>query len=1451
MFTLRMSAATYLPVATVRSAPNNILLPAHLQFTGPLQIFTQPFSGLLALLSEATCAEVKKQSTLTMSKGRIIPANSHASSQVEASGMKQIENGAGDTQQIAFNRPPRVCPPLPQGVVTLPAPPEEEKEPHQPSPLTLLLPMLSIALLMSISLIVSHGSLQQLAFMLPIALFALVNPLTGMLDARQKRKALQRKQAIQNKQFMESLARIRAQLAQQAIEQRRVALLIDPDPTDLEERIRQRSHLWERRPEDPDFLMVRVGKGRQPFSVTIELPSHHQAGSPFIQELQQIKDDFTFVEDAPCGISLTKVKSLGITGRRQNVAAFAHAMICQIAVHHSPQEVRILSIYPTSQKHDWEWLQQLPHTMPLKLGKQRRLVAEGQEEANQVLNILLEELGRRAVKLEEEEASERKRSLSKSAAPGIALPHLVVIVHDYVEVRQHPTLTNAFKLGEQLGVSVIYLVAEEQAIPSDCRAIIRLSEEEQVDTDTQQRKMSLTYVTAGFAGALLEHIRPDFVDRATAQRLTSALSMIKVTEEGEDTVNLPTNLRLLDLLGLSCADQLDVEQWWNTGPRFGSLRVPIGQGIHGTIWLDLNESAHGPHGIIAGTTGSGKSELLQSLIVGLAITHHPHLVNFVLVDFKGGATFKPFEKIPHTVGMVTDLSGRLTERALVALKSELKRREHILSQAKAKNIKQYQAMRQDPQNLATLEPLPYLLIIIDEFAELAKEYPAFIEGLVSVVQKGRSLGVHLILATQKPAGSVNANIWSNLKFRICLRVASLQDSRDVLGRSDAGLLPSTIPGRAYFQIGAEIFELFQSARTSLPARVSNSPSADSAEIDEDLTDMQVLMGLLEPYQASLGIDLFRPWPDPLPHRIYLPEVYQRSRPLIHMSTRADASITPPYGWLRFPVGLVDLPTEQRQEPFLLDLPREGHMLIAGAQGTGKSTLLRTIITSLVFTHSPAQLHLYLIDFGGQALRVFEKLPHVGGIFGEGDEEYIHRLMRKLQGIIEERKQVFMNYQIDDFLAYQRYRQSNDPPTLAELPAIVLIIDRFSEFRQIHEKDMELLLSIARQGRTYGVYLVLALDRPGGLPMQLTSLMELRIIFRMVEVTDSLILLGKNDAAYLDPALPGRGYKRGKTPQEVQIALPVVGEDEDEQNQQLDELITVVAKEAEIYHVQHAPAIRLLPEHVRLSELLAETTRAETTPLRAFHSGSSNALRLYLGIEDLSLLPIALELSPETPHLLVAGGPGSGRTNVLHLCLFALANHQSSGYLSQQSVRIVLVDFRRSSRLLRSLPHVWMYADTAERLLEVVEALKSELEARTALLREELQPEGEEESIGGVTAPIALVIDDYDMLNILARNPLSDLKEFLLRARDLRFHVIVAGSPNDLARPDALLQQVRACRIGLILGGDPNDQPLLGVRIGDFPPGRGHFVCRNRRYLVQVAHTEPREILSRMTAEATL
>jgi S-DNA-T family DNA segregation ATPase FtsK/SpoIIIE len=1328
-----------------------------------------------------------------------------------------------------FNRPPRIFTLPPDETVELPRPPEKEQLPPPSSLLSILMPLFTVSLIFAIYIFVNHASMEQLAFLLPMAVFSVVSPLTSVFTTQQKIRSVRRTNRENAQKFKKMLAKVRQHLQDLASEQRRIALLSDPDPEELETHIQTREHLWERRPEDPDFLAVRVGKGKRPFSVVVKLPEVETL-DPLAGDIRKLQREFTTVDDIPCSISLPKVKSLGITGRRQDVALLTHEVICQIATHHSPEDVRLLGIYPNSQKQDWEWMRDLPHTAPLKGCKLERLTAVGEDEANQLLNFLLEELSQRASKDAEQGATNTNGSVA-TAHPN-ALPHLVVIVHDYVEVRQHAALTNAFKLGEQLGVSVIYLVAQQQAIPSQCRGVVQLSEE-----------CVLSYAGIGVARETLGGVVADKIELEQARHIASLLGAIHVAGEEDDTTAIPTNVRLLDLLEIPFADQYDPEKWWSGSPRFGMLRVPIGCSADSTIWLDLNDNVHGPHGIIAGTTGAGKSELLQSIIVGLAVTHHPHLVNFVLVDFKGGAAFKPFEKIPHTVGMVTDLSGKLTERALVALKSELRRREHVLSRANAKKISEYITMRSQHPN--TLEPLPHLFIVIDEFAELAKEHPTFMEGLVSVVQKGRSLGVHLILATQKPTGSVNANIWSNLKFRICLRVASLQDSRDMLGRSEAALLPSTIPGRAYFQIGSEVFDLFQSARISLPARVANEGMLAAKMVangNTEIIDQKVLMDTIEPFQETIGMELFKPWPAPLAHRVNLVEVYKQARR--SLPAQVENNKQPLYGWLTCPVGMIDLPNEQRQEPWLLDMPRNGgHIIIGGASGTGKSIFLRTLITSLALTHSPSQLHLYLIDFGGQALRVFEKLPHVGGIFSESDDEYIRRLLRKLEGIIEERKQYCTQYQIDDFLAYQRRRGDQNLP---EMAAVVLVIDRFIDFKQVHDKEMERLLGIARQGRTYGVYIVLTIDRPVGVPMQLLSLFEMRIGLRLIEYTDSLILIGKNDASSIDATIPGRGYKRGKTLEEVHIALPVQGDDDDEQTRQLDEFVQSFARAGQIAKGLLAPPIRLLPELVRadyfLMDAISEKSMMEEVDMMKGNKvvpSPMRSLHIRLGMEDFSLRPIGIDLNSDTPHMLIAGGPGSGRTGLIQTSLMMLSTPTNS------RARVVFVDFRRTSRFLRRLPALRIYADTEERLAMAVDQLKEELRRRMTILREELEHATDDSSLvlGASLDPLVLVIDDYDQLTVLPKNPFNDLREFMTQARDLRFHIIVAGMPADIMKSDSLLTPVRASRLGVVLGGDPNDPQVLNVRMSDMPVGRGYLVRRNQRFLTQFAYLAPTEIPS--------
>ncbi|HEY7348201.1 MAG TPA: type VII secretion protein EssC [Ktedonobacterales bacterium] len=1326
---------------------------------------------------------------------------------------------------ITFNRPPRIRVHLPDEEVLLPKPPTTPSGSRRLDVVALIFPVFLFGILAVLLLVVIPKVLPQQNFFSPIFLvymgvFALLNPVGQMLSFWVERRRIRKEQREQEEDYRQLLAKLRSKLDAQRIEQHRARRASSPSVRKLRSLVDERIHLWERRPDDDDFLHLRMGKTTLPSTVKVKAPDAGD-NSELQNEAEALAKEFEYVSDVPITLPLPQLGSVGVTGARGPVVDFARALVCHLAVHHSPDEVRILGIYPYEQSREWEWLKWMPHTNHFRPGAQNKMLAFTPDQIEELLNEVTEEIGRREARKEEEKDGGEVES---------QLPYLVLLVDDYNRVRDHVGLSEVLRHGRGLNLSAIVLVDSRQDIPGDCGAILEVPSYEQ-----------MIYSVAGAEGEVKDQIAPDRVDRGTGENIARSLAPIRVSGS-QGPGNIKTSVRLLDLLNLEAADQLEPRTWWGEQPRFGRLTVPIGEKSGGPLLLDLTDTAHGPHGLVAGTTGSGKSELLQTLIAALAVTHHPHLINFVLVDFKGGSAFKDFENIPHTVGMVSDLHGRLAERALVALKSELKRREHILHEANAVNITQYQAMRARDPN--ALPPMPSLLIVIDEFAELAKELPEFMGGLISVVQKGRSLGVHLILATQRPAGVVSANIWSNVKFRICLRVASVDDSREMLGRSDAALLPHNLPGRGYFQVGAEIFDQFQVARVAGAYRpatprdakkqaeiaeltraghIHNIGSGKSARagagvVTDDRSELQVMMTQMEPFKESLGAALFRPWPDPLPSDLTLPDMFQLAGKPALNGTRWEAR--PAFGWLNAPIGLLDLPAEQKQDVFMLDLLRfGGHALIAGSAGVGKSFLLRTITTALAMTHSPTDLNLYLIDFGGQTLRVFEKLPHVGGVFNSADSDRIRRLFRKLRGIIEERKVLFREQRVDSFLAYHNRPSAANQPQ-KPLPAIVVVIDRFAEFRAVHETEMPDLVAIAREGRGYGIHLVIAVDRPGIVPNNLAGNLELRYSLRLADPNDSLILLGKGDATTLDPNTPGRGLRRGRRLEEFQTALPVVGDGDDEQSQQLE---TLSARAAQAWKGTTAESIQLLPEYVSLPDLLTQAPTNGQTP-------KTEGLRVPLGLDDLTLRPVWGELNPDAQHFLIAGSAGSGKTALLRTWLLGLAQRYSPA-----EAQIILVDLRRTSRALRSLPHMKGYVENEVKLNEVLEGLKKELTERAQRL-------SSGSSSKTSPTPIVLVIDDFELVAALPKNPGTELKDVARQARDLGLHVIIAGNNNDISKSfDPLTQQAKAVRSGIVLSADPQETPLLGVRLADLPPGRGVFVQRNSRNLMQTAFLEPEAV----------
>ena len=505
---------------------------------------------------------------------------------------------------------------------------------------------------------------------------------------------------------------------------------------------------------------------------------------------------------------------------------------------------------------------------------------------------------------------------------------------------------------------------------------------------------------------------------------------------------------------------------------------------------------------------------------------------------------------------------------------------------------------------------------------------------------------------------------------------------------------------------------------------------------------------------------------------------------------------------------------------MLDLLRYGgHMLVAGSAGSGKSFLLRTIITSLAMSHSPADLNFYLIDFGGQTLRAFEKLPHVGGVFNSADSERIRRLFRKLRGIIEERKILFREQRVDSFLAYQN-RPSNPNQPQKPLPAIIVVLDKFAEFRAVHENDIPELVAFARDGRTYGVHLIVATDRPGIIPGVLAGNLELRYGLRLADINDSILLLGKGDASTLDPNTPGRGLRRSRGLDEFQAALPVVGDGDEEQSQQLEAL---AARSAQAWKGSQAERIQLLPEYLSLPDL-ANQAALNGQPAK------TEGLRAPLGVDDLALRPVWGELTPDSQHFLVVGSAGSGKTSVLRTWMLGMAQRYSPA-----EVQLYALDLRRTLRALRSLAHLKGYADNEVRVTEVLDALKKELSERLQRL-----------SSGAATktaqVPIVLLMDDYELLAALPKNPAVELKDVVRQARDIGLHIILAGNTADINKAfDPLAQQTKAVRSGIVLSGDPQENQILGVKQTDLPPGRGYFVQRNSRNLMQVAFLEPEAV----------
>jgi len=1319
-----------------------------------------------------------------------------------------------------FQRSPRLYPDLPQGEVEIPAPPPAPTPPST-SLTSVLLP--AGATLVGLAVMVAMGASSggsnlglSMAISLPIMLASYA---VSFLNYKSQQDAY-RRQVQEREQKYQALLRARRRELEHLRDRQQAALRqIDPDPRECLARVeRLDRRMWERSPKDADFLSLRLGLGTRPLAVTVKAPKEEiiTEPDPLIQAAQSLAQEFAQVQDVPVCLPLHQAGAAGLVGPRDAVLNTARALAIQIATHHSPDEVKIVAVFPPHEHNEWAWLRWLPHVWTDD--RNHRYLAQGKDTAHKLLTSFYELLNRRRLQAQ----------MAKNAAAASPLPHLVFFLADPRLVEGEPILSLLLNEGPSLGAFPVFLADSIDVLPKGCRAIAEVS--------SARGKLIQTRPVS-----LQTPFKPDEVPVDLADRFARTMAPIRLQRIVAST-EIPDTVPLLDLLGVKTVEELDVLSRWRQSEPYRSLAVPIGMKAGGEpLYLDLHERAHGPHGLGAGATGSGKSELLQSMIASLAVHFHPHEVAFVLIDYKGGGMANAFQDLPHLVGTITNLQGNLATRALAAIKAELQRRQRLFARAGVNHIDAYQRRYRQGE---VKEPMPHLIIIADEFAELAQEQPDFMKELVSAVRVGRSLGVHLILATQKPAGVVNEQIWSNARFRFCLRVERPEDSQDVLKRPDAANL--TRPGRAYFQVGNnEVFELFQAAWGGAPYTPGGFVARDPHEIVEVALDgsrhplrlspqpmviqaagtqLQALVAYIKEVAEREGISrLPGPWLPPLPKQVALEEV----RPSEGWDGRTWQPVST---WLEPVIGLVDDPANQYQGPLRLNLGKEGHLAVYGAPGTGKTTFIQTLITSLALTHSPQDVHFYLLDFGGRLLTMFAPLPHVGGVVLMDEEEKLYRLLRFLLREMETRKGLFARAGVGTLPAYRT-------ATGDSLPAIVVILDNYIGFTNTYPDAENQLAQIAREGGNLGVHVVFTANSPSMVRAKISGNITLAVALQLAEPGDYSMAVGRTGGLVPAP-VPGRGLVRGKPPLEFQTALPVAGDTEAERTAALK---TLIQQMAQAWSGPQARPIPVLPDVVPLADLLPPGEAWPPPP-----EDGSLAVPIGLDVDDLE--PVAVDLW-DGPHFLITGPVQSGKTTLLQTWLLALAER-----FSPKRLYLYLVDFRRAGLMpLQRLPQVQAYITDddllGEALAEITESLR---ERRQALEKARRRAGGflKERAFLARYPALVMVIDDFDAFNTEAQSGTKErLEQMIRRERGLGFHVLLAGLSTDVASTwEGWAKAIKELQTGFLLGSsDHNDLQLFNLRLpmGEagqmLPPGQGYYARRGRYRKVKVATCHAGEI----------
>lgn len=1180
-----------------------------------------------------------------------------------------------------------------------------------------------------------------------------------------QRREIKKEHAEREKLYLAYLMRIRKKIRNARANEREAMDYQNPQPEIIEKMVMHySSRLYERSLMDDDFMQVNLGycTGKSKIGVSFAKDELDMQKDELIDMAREIPKEYGKIEQIPVTIDLKKAH-LGLVGSEANIHEQLKYLLLQLTFFQSYHDLQIVFLHHEGYKKDFSYLRWYPHLKIQSINVVGKVYSE--QARDQVLGSIQQILKERKLKVEQEKQETRFR------------PHILFIIDEPRLILNHAIMEYLQEKDAKLGFSLIYTTDQQANLPENIQTICLL----------ENAKDGLLLLNEGERrNREFELVSMKDIDLEGVARTLSAI----VHEQGISN-KIPESITFFDMYKIEHPQELEIAKRWRENHSHKSLAVPLGvRAEEDYVELNLHEKAHGPHGLVAGTTGSGKSEIVQSYILSLAVNFHPHEVGFLLIDYKGGGMANLFAKLPHLLGTITNLDKSESMRAMASIKSELGRRQQLFSANNVNHINGYSKLFQLGK---VSEPLPHLFIISDEFAELKKEQPEFMSELVSTARIGRSLGIHLILATQKPSGVVDDQIWTNSKFKLCLKVQDAGDSKEMLKTPDAANI--TQAGRAYLQVGNnEIYELFQSAWSGAVYEGQQTEEEKEDDrvyiinelgqgelINQDLsrpkesnqikaTQLDVVVEhLREVYDSVNTVAVRKTWLPPLPMQMVSP----------YTAHIEDTSVFQTLD-LKLGLGMMDIPEEQIQREYVLDLVKDGHFMYMASSGYGKSVLLTHLVMGLAMKNSVRNLNFYIVDLGNSALIQLKGMPHVADYIGIEDMEKFSKFQNLILEEIAERKRKFARAMAQNFMIYN---QSSDE----KLRAIVIVLDNYDVVGELGDAAIAFFQKVARDGAGIGIYIVMTLTRQNVIRNSTKANFKEKMAGFNFETGENSSFIGRNSYE-LNEEVKGRAIVKQDGIHMLQMYTPVKFSSEIEYNEKLRELIKTISERSS---EQRAEGIPVLPE----------TLTYDMLP--QFPEYADSPVKLPVGIEHETLKVRTLDMAAE-PALIV-GSSGTGRTNTIRTLL---------KMVEETKAKVYIFDAKNENLRMYSQNEKFKYAsgEMCRTLMEEVRDIVKERkelyeEARLDDLTLQLK------SFGQTLPPVYIVVDVVQELNEVLNND-NECLDVLADAVQCGCYLCVT-SDIKISRmtKSKFLQMLAESRQGLVLGNIKNQQifQYTGIR----------------------------------------